>query len=101
MHLPGVGQLLDVRVRNARFLTRKKIEFTDKDVQDNLEYIKVAIKAEIFGYHYGLEERQKVLSERDAQIQKALELFPLATDVSVTAEKAAPEADAAAGPKKN
>ena len=85
-----------------RFLTRKKIEFSDKNVQDNLEYIKVALKAEIFGYHYNLEERQKVLAERDTQIQKALELFPLATDVSVTAEKAAPDGEATTvGPKKN
>src|SRR5437867_1543082 len=55
-----------------RFLTRKKIEFNDKEIQDNLDYIRIAIKAEIYAYHFGLEERQKVLAERDGQLQKAL-----------------------------
>jgi carboxyl-terminal processing protease len=79
----------DVVADFKRFLTRKKIEYADKDIQDNLDYIRLAIKAEIFGYHFGLEERQKVLSERDAQIQKALELFPLAQKVPVVADQAA------------
>jgi len=77
-----------------KFLTKKKIEFTDKDIADNLEYIKVAIKAEVFAYHYGLEERQKVLSERDTQIQKALDLFPLANNVAMVADQATGDATA-------
>ncbi len=60
------------------FLTKRKIEFTEKELQANLDYVKLGIKAEILAYHYGLEEKQKVLSERDVQIQKALELLPLA-----------------------
>jgi len=83
-----------------RFLTRKKIEFTDKDIQDNLDYIRLAIKAEIFAYHFGLEERQKVLTDRDAQIQKALELFPLARKLPMLAEQTA-GAPAAGTPNNN
>ncbi|HKY33841.1 MAG TPA: S41 family peptidase [Candidatus Polarisedimenticolia bacterium] len=66
-----------------KFLSRKKIEFTEQDIKDNLDYIKIGIKAEIFAYHFGLEERQKVLSERDVQIQKALELIPSASPQQV------------------
>jgi len=60
------------------FLQKRKVEFTEKELQANLDYVKLGIKAEILAYHYGLEEKQKVLSERDVQIQKALELLPLA-----------------------
>ncbi len=73
-----------------KFLLKKKVSFTEKDIQDNLDYIKLSIKAEIFAYHYGLEERQKVLSERDNQIQKALELFPMAEKLPVLANQSAP-----------
>ncbi|HET6373595.1 MAG TPA: S41 family peptidase, partial [Candidatus Polarisedimenticolia bacterium] len=72
-----------------KFLTRKKIEFTDKDIQENLAYIKLSVKAEILAYHYGLEERQKVLTERDGQIQKALEVFPLAQKLTLAAGQSA------------
>ena len=83
-----------------RFLTRKKIEYTDKDIQDNLDYIRLAIKAEVYAYHFGLEERQKVLSDRDAQIQKALELFPLAQKMPTVASQSAASAEAVV-PNKN
>jgi carboxyl-terminal processing protease len=78
-----------------KFLDRKKIEHTEKDIQDNLEYIKLGIKAEIFAYHFGLEERQRVLSERDVQIQKALEMLPLASQpqLAVSSKKDQPARD--------
>jgi carboxyl-terminal processing protease len=79
----------DVIADFKRFLSRKKIEFTEKDVQENLDYIKLAIKAEVYAYHFGLEERQKVLVERDGQLQKALELFPLAQKVPMVADQGA------------
>ena len=91
----------DIVTDFKKFLGRKKIEFTDKDIQDNLDYIKVAIKAEIYAYHFGLEERQKVLSERDQQIQKALELFPLATKVSTVANQGSDPVAATESPNKN
>ncbi len=74
------------------FLKRKKIEFTDKDIEDNLGYIKIAIKAEIIAYHYGLEERQRVLAERDTQIQRAFEVFPAAQKLFASAHKGATSA---------
>jgi carboxyl-terminal processing protease len=82
----------DVIADFKKFLAKKKIEYTEKDIQDNLDYIKLAIKAEVFAYHFGLEERQKVLAERDAQIQKAVDLFPLAQNVSTVAIQSTPEA---------
>ena len=90
----------DIIADFKKFLSSKKIEFTDKDIQDNLDYIKVAIKAEIFAYHFGLEERQKVLSERDTQIQKALDLFPLANNVAMVVDQKAADGATPATPDK-
>jgi carboxyl-terminal processing protease len=67
------------------FATKKKITITDKDWQDSLEYISTMIEAEIIGAVYGLEERQKVISERDPQILKALEVLPHAEKIPIVA----------------
>ncbi len=77
------------------FLQKRKIEFTEKDIKNNLDYIKLGIKAEILAYHYGLEEKQKVLSERDVQIQKALEMLPLAAQpqLATTSRKPSEESN--------
>ncbi len=74
-----------------RFLAREKIEFTEAEIEENLDYIRVGIKAEIFSYHFGLEERQKVLADRDDQLLRSLELFPLASQLAEISEKRFPE----------
>jgi len=76
------------------FLAKKKkdIKVTDEDFKANLDYLKLAIKAEVFGYHWGMEARQRVLAERDKQIHKALELFPQASQLPILAEQERPAA---------
>jgi len=91
----------DVIADFKRFLTRRKIAFTDQEVADNLEYIKVSLHAEIIAYHYGLEERQRILSERDAQIQKALELIPMAGKLPIMAGQTAGAAGGPSPPQQN
>jgi carboxyl-terminal processing protease len=62
-------------------LRRRQIPFTDKDVQDNLDFVKMRIRHEIFYKRLGNAEAQKVLDEGDVQIQKALEMLPEAKKV--------------------
>jgi len=72
-----------------KFVEQKKdVKISDEDFAENRDYIKLAIKAEIYGYHWGLEARQKVLAERDDQIREALELFPQASKIPMLAERA-------------
>jgi len=73
------------------FLARKKkdVKITDEEFKANVDYIRLAIKAEIYGYHWGREARQKVLAERDKQILKAIELFPQASQLPILAERPA------------
>jgi len=67
------------------FAQKKKIEFTDKDWKESVDYIGTMVQAEIVGAVYGLEERQRVISEKDPQILKALEVLPNAEKVPIVA----------------
>ncbi len=58
------------------FLRAQKIEFTDKDINDNLDWIKSSIKAELFTSQFGQAEGLKVRAEWDPQIKQALTFMP-------------------------
>jgi carboxyl-terminal processing protease len=58
------------------FLRAQKIEFTDKDINDNLDWIKSSIKAELFTSQFGQAEGLKVRAEWDPQIKQALTYMP-------------------------
>jgi carboxyl-terminal processing protease len=64
-----------------KFLAQKKIEYTPEDIEADLEHIKSGIRAEVVGNQFGLEERSRVINERDPQIQRALELLPRAQEM--------------------
>jgi carboxyl-terminal processing protease len=58
------------------FLRAQKIDFTNKDIQDNLDWIKASIKAELFTSQFGQAEGLKVRAEWDPQIKQALTYMP-------------------------
>ena len=58
------------------FLNTQKINYADKDVQDNVEWIKASIKAELFTSQFGQASGLKVRVKWDPQIQKALSFMP-------------------------
>ena len=58
------------------FLKSEKIETTDKDFVDNLDWIKSSIKAELFTTQFGQAQGQQVRAEWDPQINKALTYMP-------------------------
>ena len=62
-------------------LKTRQIPFTDKDVQDNLDFVKTRIRHEIFYKRLGNAEAQKVLDESDIQLQKGIELLPEAKKI--------------------
>jgi carboxyl-terminal processing protease len=60
------------------YLKKRDVAFTDQDIADNLDWIKLQIKREIFTSVYGLEEGFKVEAEADPEVIKAIELLPQA-----------------------
>jgi carboxyl-terminal processing protease len=58
------------------FITSEKIDFTPKDVADNIDWIKAKIKSELFTSQFGLALGNQVITEWDPQIAKALTYMP-------------------------
>ncbi len=65
-----------------KYLTQKKIPFTDQDLRDNDEYLRTSIRKEVASALWGGEEGFKIFAEIDPQIQKALESFPQARQLA-------------------
>ncbi len=57
------------------FLNKNNIDFTEKDIKENLEFIKVLIEQEVLNIKFGLAEGTKRYLKVDKQFQKALKLF--------------------------
>ncbi len=68
-------------------LTKRGIDFTEKDFQDNKDYVKRSIKYEIFYNRFGVAEAGRVLLEGDPQVNKALDLIPEAKDLATKARR--------------
>jgi len=68
-------------------ISKRGIEFTDKDFQDNRDYIKRMIKYEVFYNRFGVSEAGRVLLEDDPQVLKALDLIPEAKDLAARARR--------------
>jgi carboxyl-terminal processing protease len=58
------------------FLKSQKIDYTDKDFADNLDWVKSSIKAELFTSQFGQAQGLEVRAEWDPQINKALTFMP-------------------------
>jgi carboxyl-terminal processing protease len=64
-----------------KHLTKRQISFTDKDIADNKDFLKMRIRHEIFYKRLGNAEAMKILDEGDVQLMRALELMPEARKV--------------------
>jgi carboxyl-terminal processing protease len=60
------------------FLTKHNIKYTDQDIADNLDWIKLHIKREVFTSVFGQLEGYRVEAEGDPEILKGAELIPQA-----------------------
>ena len=67
----------DVMLQQFReFLKSEKIDFTEKDLTDNLDWVKSSIKAELFTSVFGQSQGMQVRAGWDPQIAKALSFMP-------------------------
>jgi carboxyl-terminal processing protease len=66
------------------FLHGKMIEFTGQDISDNVEFIKMRLKQEVYNSAFGLQEGWRIYIQGDTQVQKALELMPEAKTLMTT-----------------
>jgi carboxyl-terminal processing protease len=68
-------------------ITKRGIQFTDKDFQDNRDYIRRLIRYEVFYNRFGVSEASRVLLDGDPQVLKAIDLIPEAKDLAMKARR--------------
>jgi carboxyl-terminal processing protease len=58
------------------YLRGRHLEFSNEDIQTNIDFITRRIKQEVYTSTFGLQEGFKVAIQGDNQIQRALEVMP-------------------------
>lgn len=70
-----------------QYLTNEGVDFTDKDIADNAEWLKVNIKDSVIASQFGSAAGLRVLADWDPMIQKALTYLPEAQALEDNAHK--------------
>jgi len=65
-----------------RYLAERNIRYSEPDVQQSLDWIKLRIKKEIFLSAFGRDEGQRVAVTGDVMVQRAIELLPQAKELA-------------------
>ncbi len=69
------------------FLTKEKVQVSDQELQDNLDYLKKRIRLQLVTVIYGEAEASRISIENDHLVQKALENVPQAKELLAKAKK--------------
>lgn len=69
------------------FLSDEKLQISDQDLEENLEFIKKRIRLQVVTVIYGEDESQRLSLEDDYVVQRALESLPQARELSAKAKK--------------
>ena len=70
-----------------QFLTSQDIPFAEKDLNDNMDWLKTSIKEKIITSQFGQLQGLRVMADWDPEIQKALTFLPEAQALEDTAHK--------------
>ncbi|UWZ84005.1 S41 family peptidase [Occallatibacter riparius] len=70
-----------------QFLTSLNIPFTEKDIADNADWLKINIKEALLGSQFGQLQGLRVHADWDPEIQKALSFLPEAQALEDNAHK--------------
>jgi carboxyl-terminal processing protease len=63
------------------YLNKEKITFTEGDIQENRDYLSLRIKSDLIAAIYGRAEGDRVLTNSDPWVKKAIEAIPQAEDL--------------------
>ncbi|MGA8741077.1 MAG: S41 family peptidase [Terracidiphilus sp.] len=80
-----------------QYLTSQDIPFTEKDLNDNMDWLKTSIKEKIITSQFGQLQGLHVMADSDPMIQKALTFLPEAQALEDTAHKVLAEKAEARG----
>ena len=67
-----------------KYLTERRVEFTEEDIVNNVDFIKRKIRQDVYTSSFGLQEGFKTAVQGDSQVLKALELIPEAKQLMIS-----------------
>lgn len=59
-----------------KYLTERRVDFTEEDILKNVDFVKRRILQEVYTSTFGLQEGFKIAVQGDSQVLKALEVIP-------------------------
>jgi len=77
-----------------KYLSDQHIKYTEPEIQENLSWLKLQIKREVFTSVFGLNEGFKVALQDDPQLDKAIDLIPQSRALYQNARKIVAERQA-------
>jgi carboxyl-terminal processing protease len=77
-----------------KYLSDQHIKYTEPEIQENLAWLKLQIKREVFTSVFGLNDGFKVALQDDPQLDKAVDLIPQARALYQNARKIVAERQA-------
>jgi len=70
-----------------RYLDERGVRFTEPDIQDSLDWLKLRIRKEIFTAVFGLDEGRRISLSGDVQVRRGVELLPQAKQLADNARR--------------
>jgi len=86
--IPNDFQVTDVVLEEFRhYLADEKIQLSEQDLKDNLEFIRTRIRLPLIEFIYGQTESSEIALENDPLVQKAVEAMPQASELLAKAKR--------------
>src|SRR5579864_2087004 len=81
-----------------KFLESQKIHYTEAEMTEAMDWIKMDIKTELFIAQFGQQEGLRVRAELDPQVRSAVQLLPKARELTENARRIKEQRAAGGGP---
>jgi carboxyl-terminal processing protease len=86
--IPNDFQVTDAVVQEfCQFLAQQKIQISDQDLKDNMDFIRTRIRPPLVEFIFGQTEASQIAVENDPLVQKAVDGMPQASELLAKAKR--------------
>ena len=86
--IPNDFQVTDAMLQEFRhFLADQKVQLSEQDLKDNLDFIRTRIRPPLVEFIYGQTEASEIALENDPLVEKAVEDMPQASELLAKAKR--------------
>jgi len=86
--IPNDFQVTDAVLQEFRqFLAQQKIQISDQDLKDNMDFVRTRIRPPLVEFIFGQTEASQIAIENDPLVQKAVDGMPQASELLAKAKR--------------